>query len=186
MKPVCEHKRLREAFKQSSTMNLFSISTYHYLVGKDSFLYSRGMKYLFVLLSLLGISLFGENQSTPAAPTSPATPTAPAVPVAPKVVRELTPPPEVQDYGAAFFKMILMLVALLVLVVLTVWIIKRWGFGKIGRLKDKQSIQILEKRILSPKTALYTVEIEGSRLLIVESQLEVRALHQWQIPSEEV
>jgi flagellar biogenesis protein FliO len=144
------------------------------------------MKYVFVLFSLLGVFLFGESQATPAAPNAPASPVTPATPAAPKVVKELTPPPEVQDYGAAFFKMILMLVALLVLVVLTVWIIKRWGFGKMGRLKDKQSIQILEKRVLSPKTALYTIEIEGSRLLVVESQLEVRALHQWQVPSEEI
>lgn len=149
------------------------------------------MKYLFLLLSLFGIALFGDNAAAPATPASPAHTAAPAAPVAPKVAPEVVKevvkemPPPAQDYGAAFFKMIVMLVALLLLVVLTVWIIKRWGFGKMGRLRDKQSIQILERRVLSPKSSLYTVEIEGSRLLIVESQLEVRALHQWQVPTEE-
>jgi flagellar biogenesis protein FliO len=128
------------------------------------------MKYLVLLASLLGIPLLGQGETTPApTPTSP---------------HEIPPPP-VQDYGAAFFKMILMLFALLAVVVLTVWIIKRWGHGRLGRFKDKQGIHILEKRILSPKTALYTIEVEGSRLLVVESQLEVRALHQWQVPPEE-
>ena len=126
------------------------------------------MKYLVFFASLLGIPLFalGENAATPS-PT-------------PDI-----PPPPVQDYGASFFKMILMLFALFVVVVLTVWIIKKWGHGRLGRFKDKQGIHILEKRILSPKTALYTVEVEGARLLVVESQLEVRALHQWQVPPEE-
>ena len=64
------------------------------------------------------------------------------------------PPLPVEDYGAAFFKMMIMLLSILVVVVLTVWVIKRWGHGRIGRFKDKQSIHILEKRILSPKTAL--------------------------------
>ncbi len=95
------------------------------------------------------------------------------------------PPLPIEDYGAAFFKMIMMLLSILAIVILTVWIIKRWGHGRIGRFKDKQTIHILEKRVLSPKTILYVVEIEGAQLLVAESQLEVRQLHQWQVPIEE-
>jgi hypothetical protein len=120
---------------------------------------------VFTLCLFLGLPLFADGESTLPLPQD-------------------QPPLPVEDYGAAFFKMIMMLLSILVLVILTVWVIKRWGHGRLGRFKDKQSIHILEKRILSPKTALYLIEIEGSQLLVAESQLEVRPLHQWQAPKE--
>ena len=120
---------------------------------------------IFTLCLFLGLPLFADSELIPPLP------------------QEQSPLP-VDDYVAAFFKMILMLLIILVLVVLTIWVIKRWGHGRIGRFKDKQSIHILEKRILSPKTALYLIEIEGAQLLVAESQLEVRPLHQWQAPPD--
>lgn len=97
---------------------------------------------------------------------------------APQEIAPLAPLP-MEDYGAAFVKMIVMLIGILVLVILTAWMIKRYGQGKFGKFRGKESIQVLEKKPLSPKSILYLVEIEGTRLLIVESQLEVRPLHQW-------
>lgn len=126
-------------------------------------------KILAFALSLLGLPLFAQGET--GAP-APATPTE-------------KPPLPVQDYGLAFFKMLMMLLALLAIVLLTVWIIKRWGYGRMGKFKDKQGIHVLERRVLSPKTVLYTIEIEGARILIAESQLEVRALYQCQATPEE-
>lgn len=123
------------------------------------------MRYLLLVTSLFGVPFFAEE----------------GLMTAPSSHSEILPPPA-QDYGAAFFKMLLVLFALLTVVILSVWMIKRWGAGRFGRFKDKQGIHILEKRMISPKTALYKIEVEGSRLLVVESQLEVRALHRWQIP----
>ncbi len=71
--------------------------------------------------------------------------------------------------------MLFSLAGLLVLVLGTFWFLKRMGKGKL-RLGSNRTIQILEKRPLSPKTVLYIVEIEGKQVLISESQLEVRAL----------
>ncbi len=124
------------------------------------------IRLVFLLLSFLGLPLFAQNEAAP--------------PLAPD-----KPPAPVENYSVAFLKMILMLVGLLLIVVFMVWLIKRFGHGRIGRFKDRQTIHILEKRVLSPKTILYMVEIEGARLLVAESQLEVRPLHQWTAPTEE-
>jgi flagellar biogenesis protein FliO len=49
------------------------------------------------------------------------------------------------------------------------------GKGKFS-LGSGRSINILEKRALSPKSILYIVEIGNKKILIAESQVEVRAL----------
>lgn len=133
------------------------------------------MKQLFTILFLLtGSSVFADDVPPPPIQAAPA----------PQAVPD-QPPPLVEDYGAAFFKMIVMLLGILVLVILTIWIIKRFGHGRVGRFRDKQSIHILEKRVLSPKSILYLIEVEGARLLVAESQLEMRPLHQWQASLDE-
>jgi len=133
------------------------------------------MRQFFLILFLLtGLPLFSENSPQTVLP-----------PPSTKEEVPLPPPPPIEDYGAAFFKMIMMLLGILVLVILTVWVIKRYGHGRLGRFKDRQSIHILERKVLSPKSVLYLIEIDGAQLLVAESQLEVRPLHQWQVPSEE-
>ena len=39
-----------------------------------------------------------------------------------------------------------------------------------------KNIKILEKRAISPKSLLYIVEIDGKKILISESNLEVRKI----------
>jgi flagellar protein FliO/FliZ len=90
--------------------------------------------------------------------------------------------PIVPDYGAAFFHMLLTFGALLLVVIFTVWIVKKWGRVRFGKSRGNEEIVILEKRILGPKTVLYIIEVDGTKLLIGESQLEIRALHQWPAP----
>lgn len=92
-----------------------------------------------------------------------------------------TPPPlpssvEMTDsYQQSFIRMLLSLGALLILVFGTFWVLKRLGKGKF-KLGSHRAINILEKRPLSPKSVLYILEVDGKRVLISESQLEVRAL----------
>ena len=40
-------------------------------------------------------------------------------------------------------------------------------------------IQVLEKRMLSPKSILYLIEVEGQKVLVAESQHEIRRLESW-------
>jgi len=98
--------------------------------------------------------------------------------VAPGGVKE--PPPfdmqkRTESYETAFVKIVIVLVALLLLVILTVWMFKRLSRGHFGSFGFK-SIKIIEKRPLSSKSMLYLIKIEGKRILISESQFEVRRI----------
>jgi flagellar biogenesis protein FliO len=84
--------------------------------------------------------------------------------------------PEPQ-FQYAFLRMILVLVAVIFLFVITLWF-----FRKLMRVKESQAnslktIKILEKRALSPKSMLYLVEVEGEKVLIAESHLEIKRIH---------
>jgi hypothetical protein len=39
------------------------------------------------------------------------------------------------------------------------------------------SLQILEKRLLSPKTTMYLMEIDGKKVVFAESMLDVKVLY---------
>ncbi len=71
--------------------------------------------------------------------------------------------------------MLITLLGLLFLVFATFWVLRRLGKGKF-KLGSGRSINMIEKRALSPKTMLYIVEIGNKRILVSESQLEVRTL----------
>jgi len=81
------------------------------------------------------------------------------------------------SYEGAFFKMIITLIALLVLVFFTFWIFRRFTQGRLTGMSLARSIKVLERRPLSAKTMLYLIEVGKKRILISESQLEVRTLH---------
>lgn len=79
------------------------------------------------------------------------------------------------SYEGAFVRMLVTLAGIVFLVFATLWILRRMGKGKF-RLGLGQSINVIEKRALSPKSMLYIVEIGNKKVLIAESQLEVRSL----------
>jgi flagellar biogenesis protein FliO len=84
--------------------------------------------------------------------------------------------PSTPSYEGTVTKMVLTLVGLIALVILTVWVLRRLSQGRLRHLNSQRSIKIVEKRVLSPKSMLYVVEVGGQKLLISESQVEVRAL----------
>lgn len=81
-----------------------------------------------------------------------------------------------QGYEVAIFKTLGILLLLLALVFLTVWLLRRLSQGRFRSFNQFKSIKILEKRPLSPKSILYLVEVHGKKLLVSESQCEVRSL----------
>jgi len=89
---------------------------------------------------------------------------------------EIYPSISQPQYKPAFLKMLLILTALIALVILTFWIFKRLMRVRIHQGNMTKNIKILEKRIISPKSILYLIEIEGKRVLISESNLEVRKI----------
>lgn len=87
------------------------------------------------------------------------------------------------DYGATFVKMILTMVGLIALLALTFWFLRRLIQQRLQKGVGEQAIQILEKRMISPKTMLYLIEVEDKKILLAESHLEIKRLENF--PSKE-
>ena len=78
-------------------------------------------------------------------------------------------------YEGAFLKMAITFVAVIVGIIATIWLMRRLAGGKFGG-GSNQSIKILERKALSPKTMLYVIEVDGKQTVIAESQLEIKRL----------
>jgi flagellar protein FliO/FliZ len=80
------------------------------------------------------------------------------------------------SYESALVRMLVTLLGLVFLVFATFWILRRLGKGKFKMGSSGRMVNVIERRALSPKTMLYVVEIGNKKVLISESQLEVRTL----------
>lgn len=106
-----------------------------------------------------------------AVPMTPATqPDLPAE-TAPEMAR-----PEPPTYEGAFLKMILVLLLLLFIIFFGIWVIRRLSHSRLRMFKEPKHIRIIDRRPLSAKTALYLIEVGDKRVLVAESQLEVKGL----------
>lgn len=81
-----------------------------------------------------------------------------------------------KEYEGSFIRVLASIVGVILLVIATFWILKKLGRGGFGKSGSSKTIQILERRPLSPKTVLFLVQIDNKRVLLSESQLEVRGL----------
>lgn len=86
------------------------------------------------------------------------------------------------DLGATFAKMFITLIVLVVLLFVTYWFLRRLVRNRLQKGGGNSSIQILEKRMISPKTMLYLIEIEGKRAIITESHLEIKRILDFDAP----
>ena len=123
------------------------------------------------MIHLINFLLLGAGM----APMDPSTApdTAPEVPSA---VPSVSPIDMVPGYEGAFLKMFLALIALIVAIFFTVWLLKKLTQGKWSQGNSNRAIKIIEKRPLSPKTMLYIIDVDGQQSVIAESQLEVKHL----------
>jgi flagellar biogenesis protein FliO len=80
------------------------------------------------------------------------------------------------SYETAFIKMLVALILILLLLMIGVFVYKKFAGARLQQSNHTRNIKILEKRAISPKTILYLVEIGGKKLLLGESQLELRHL----------
>ena len=77
-------------------------------------------------------------------------------------------------YESAFIKVIFFLIGLLVFVFAVFFIFKKFSSSRIKHSNHFRTIKLLEKRAISPKSMLYLIEIGGRKILLAESQLEIR------------
>ncbi|HEY5234764.1 MAG TPA: flagellar biosynthetic protein FliO [Rhabdochlamydiaceae bacterium] len=99
-----------------------------------------------------------------------------AVPELPSAVPSVSPLDMVPGYEGAFLKMFLALIALIVGIFFTVWLLKKLSQGRWAGGNSNRAIKIIEKRPLSPKTMLYIIDVDGQQSVIAESQLEIKHL----------
>ena len=87
-------------------------------------------------------------------------------------------PPHLQTttktYESAFIKMIIFLFGILIFVFIIFFLFKKFSSQRMIQSNHFRTIKILEKRAISPKSMLYLVEIGGKKILLAESQLEIR------------
>lgn len=123
------------------------------------------------MIHLINFLLLGAGM----APIDPnaAPDTAPEIP---SEVPGTSPLDMVPGYEGAFLKMFLALIALIVAIFFTVWLLKKLSQGKWAGGNSNRAIKIIEKRPLSPKTMLYIIDVDGQQSVIAESQLEIKHL----------
>lgn len=76
-----------------------------------------------------------------------------------------------------FFYMLFLLGVLITMVYLAAWFLKRMTSVRAEQLNATSDIQILEKRVLSSKTSLILLEVEGQQILVAETPTTVVQLH---------
>lgn len=94
------------------------------------------------------------------------------------MLREPPPPdiPETSQLYVEFFKMILMLAVIITFLLLVMWFIKRMMSARIEQMNVTSTIKVTERRLLTPKTAIYVIEVDNRRLVIAESSNGVTSL----------
>lgn len=80
------------------------------------------------------------------------------------------------SFSVLLWKILSILFGIIVLALVAMWIFRKFSLGSFQNSNGQSNIKILERRAISPKSMLYLVEIGGQKLLISESQLEVRPI----------
>lgn len=86
------------------------------------------------------------------------------------------PTPELVDqshFMGEFFKMLLILAALITLMYFIAWYMKRMTTVRIDQYNDSSSMKILERRQVSQRTTLFLMEIEGEKIVMAETPTSV-------------
>lgn len=98
-------------------------------------------------------------------------------------IAEAVAPMPPTDIAATLVKMLISMAALAALLFATYWFLKKLIQNRLQKGVGEPAIAILEKRMVSSKTMLYLVEVEGKKILFAESHLDVKALGTF--PNEE-
>jgi flagellar biogenesis protein FliO len=89
---------------------------------------------------------------------------------------EMAPQVPGGDLGAAFAKMFLTLIVIIALLLVSYWFLRKLIRHRLEKGVGNTAIHVLEKRMISPKTMLYLIEVDKKKILIAESHLEIKRL----------
>lgn len=79
-------------------------------------------------------------------------------------------------FYAEFFKMLMMLGLIIVLLLLASWFLKRLMNSRVQQVNSTSPIKIIDRRVLTAKTTLYVMDVLGKKIAIAESQNGVTLL----------
>jgi flagellar biogenesis protein FliO len=80
------------------------------------------------------------------------------------------------NYEAVFFKTFLMIAGGLALVFLLMIVFKRFAMIRYSNMNQNSYIKVIERRPISQKSTLYLVQIGDQKVMIAESQLEIKKI----------
>ncbi|HYG40740.1 MAG TPA: flagellar biosynthetic protein FliO, partial [Cytophagales bacterium] len=80
------------------------------------------------------------------------------------------PPKESDNFQAKFLNMLFILGLLIGFMILASWALKRMMKARVTQINQTSLIKLLETRPLSPKSIVYLIEIENTKILVGESQ----------------
>ena len=80
------------------------------------------------------------------------------------------------NYQAVFFKTFLMIAGGLALVFLLMILLKRFAMVRYSNMNQNSYIKVIERRPISQKSTLYLVQIGDQKVLMAESQLEIKKI----------
>jgi flagellar biogenesis protein FliO len=80
------------------------------------------------------------------------------------------------NYTNDFVNMLLSLLVVILVLMGTLWVLKKLMRSRLTYLNDTSAIRVLEKRVLNQKAALYLVEVMGKGVLICESSAGIQTL----------
>jgi flagellar biogenesis protein FliO len=92
-----------------------------------------------------------------------------------EVTPESTPIIISQDaYKKDFYNTLLALVGIVVIALISILFIKRFGKNRIFQMNSSKNIKVLEQRFISPNTALFHIQVGDKQFIVSESKLEVK------------
>lgn len=77
--------------------------------------------------------------------------------------------PEEISFLSQFINMMTTLGLMIALILFIAWFLKRLTQSRMEEVNQKSLIKIVEKRMVSPKTTIYLLEVDGKEILIAES-----------------
>lgn len=134
---------------------------------------------LFVLMTLISCFAYADTPSP--SHTKPPSTEGPVFPIEDLIEK---PNPATDHFLADLFNMLATLGLIVALILIAGWFLKRLATTRQQQANETSSIKVLERRSLSPKTAVYILEIEGTGILMAESVNGVTRLAEFPIAKE--
>lgn len=124
-----------------------------------------GILLMFLAMNLNPISLISlEEQTSAKRRMEEEIPLPPSLREHPK--QEL---PREDNFMREFVKMLMTLGAIITVLLLASYMIKRFTNTRIQQINESSDIKILERRAITAKTSIYLLDIKGKQIAIVES-----------------